>query len=452
MNRHTSVVTAALFLLLPACVADPLETGSVGEAIQTYTSPSLNWGSYNLSLQNSLRFDPVQPGTDAAQGRALFGLAADGSTQDKSQALFEGPSQEYQGVVVSDGRVCASCHRGLSNDLGLPRPPLSDSIASDDALFTAIDADAAGDPDALGNLNERGLIKYRPNRFDYTRSEDDPYRQLFFWRKTPHLVNTAFQHGYLNDGRGRVLRDAIRGAIFAHTQFSDTQFGDLVSEQNVNDMQAFQFEDTLSDPRLEALLDPSDPMFQTLADNPFYTVPVETEAQQRGQEVFEDHCMVCHNVPNVFNNLSNVDPLAGGRSNANPSFAPSVARTFDIGVAEHNGNHLRFTRYAEDGTFHDIVIPLANEDGSINNHRVTFDIGLAASTGRSADIGRFKVPQLRKVKDLGPYFHDNSAATLEDVIDYFNSPAYNFSRDGRRHPIYMTDQEKEDLLQFLLVL
>lgn len=452
MKRQTSYVTAALFLLLPACAADPLETDSVGEAIQTYTSPSFNWGSYNLHLQNRLRFDPVAPGSDAAHGRALFGLAADSDALDTSQALFEGPSQEYQGVVVSDGRACASCHRGFTDNLGMPRPPLSDTISADDALFTAIDADAAGDPDAFANLDGLGLVKYRPNRFDYTRSENDPLRQVFFWRKTPHLVNTAFQHGYLNDARGRVLRDAIRGAIFAHTQFTDTQFGDLVSEQDVADMQAFQFEDTLSDPRLAALLDPSDPMFQTLADNPFYTVPVETEAQRRGQEVFEENCLACHNVPNVFNNLSNVDPLAGGRSNVNPAFAPSVARTFDIGVAERNFNNLRFTRYAEDGTFHDIVVPLANENGSINYHRVTFDIGLAASTGRSADIGRFKVPQLRKIKDLGPYFHDNSAATLEDVIDYFDSPAYNFSRDGRRHPISMTDEEKQDLLQFLLIL
>ena len=36
---------------------------------------------------------------------------------------------------------------------------------------------------------------------------------------------------------------------------------------------------------------------------------------------------------------------------------------------------------------------------------------------------------------LGPYFHDNSTATLEDVVDYFNSDDYNQSTDGRELPI-----------------
>ena len=450
---RTTVVIASLALVLAACDQDDPSLGSAATAVSMEAQyPSFNYGSYNLHLQNSLRFEQLVPGADAARGRTLFGLAADSDQEDKSGALFQGPSQEYQGVVVSDNRTCASCHRGASQNFGLPPGPLRDSISDGDALFTAIQADAAGDPDAFDNLNNLGLIKYRPNRFDYVRSEDDPYRQVFFWRKTPHLVNTALQHGFLNDGRGPNIRAADQGAVFAHTQFSDNRFGDLFTEQDAADMAAFQIEDTLSDPRLAALRDPSDPMFETLADQPFYTVPVETDAQRHGQAVFVRNCIACHNTPNVFNNLSNVDPLGGGRSPVNPSFGPSVGRTFDIGVAENNGNHLRFTRYDADGTFHDIVVPLANEDGSINYQTVTFDIGLAASTGRTADIGRFKVPQLRKIKDLAPYFHDNSAATLEDVIDYFNSPAYNGSRDGRLHPIYMTDQDKQDLLQFLLIL
>ena len=432
-------------LLLVACEQEPVETSS--SAITT-----INSGSHNLHLQESLRFDPVPPGSDAARGRALFGLSADSDAEDKSQALFEGFSLEFGGEVVSNGRTCASCHRGFANNLGLGPLPLSTSIPASDALFAGIDADAGGDPDALANLDELGLIKYRPNRFDYIRAENDPYRQVFFWRKTPFLVNLAFAHGFLNDGRGRVMLETDRGAIFSHTQGSDRRFGDLFSEQDANDLMAFQFEETLSDPRLAALLDPSHPMFEVLASDPFYTVDVRTGSQRRGQEVFERNCLVCHNVPNVFNNLSNVDPLAGGRSNSNPAFAPSVGRTFNIGVSERNAHGLRFTRYAGDGTFHDIVIPLANEDGSINHHRVTFDIGLAATTGRSADIGRFKVPQLRNIKELGPYFHDNSAATLEEVIEYFDSAGYRFSRDGRKYPIDMSEQDKRDLLEFLLIL
>jgi mono/diheme cytochrome c family protein len=448
VNRPTAPFAAALAVLLLGCVDDPLESTT-----ETHNIVSFNFGTYNLHLQNTLRFEEVEPGASAVQGRATFGLAADSDEEDKSQALFEGPSQEFGGVVVSNGRTCASCHRGFGNNLGLPPLPLSDTIPDDDALFTGIDADAGGDPDALHNLDDLGLIKYRPNRFDYVADENDAYRQVFFWRKVPYLVNTAFQHGFLSDGRGRVMHETDRGAVFSHTQSTDRRFGDLFTDQKARDLAAFQLEETLSDPRLAALLDPSDPMFETLALRPFYTVPVETAAQRRGLWVFVRNCMSCHNVPNVFNNLANVDPLGGVRTRANPAFAPSVGRTFDIGVAQRNAHNLRFTRYdGEDESFHDIVIPLANEDGSINHHRVTFDIGLAATTGRSADIGRFKVPQLRKIKDLGPYFHDNSVATLEEVIGYFNSDAYNQSRDGRRHPIDMTRHERRDLLQFLLIL
>ena len=51
-----------------------------------------------------------------------------------------------------------------------------------------------------------------------------------------------------------------------------------------------------------------------------------------------------------------------------------------------------------------------------------------------------------------PYFHDNSAMTLEEVIEYFDSPAYNQSRDGGRYPIHLSHSQKKDLLEFLKIL
>jgi cytochrome c peroxidase len=62
------------------------------------------------------------------------------------------------------------------------------------------------------------------------------------------------------------------------------------------------------------------------------------------------------------------------------------------------------------------------------------------------------VPQLRNIASLAPYFHDNSAATLEEVVDYFNSDAYNQSVDGREHPIHLGQHERAALLAFLRVL
>ncbi len=96
-----------------------------------------------------------------------------------------------------------------------------------------------------------------------------------------------------------------------------------------------------------------------------------------------------------------------------------------------------------------IVLPLVREDAAVVGVTVVDDIGAAATTGRFEDLHRFKVPQLRMIRLLGPYFHDNSAATLEEVVDYFNSPDYNHSADGSEHPIHLEDEERSALLAFL---
>src|SRR5262249_25178969 len=146
------------------------------------------------------------------------------------------------------------------------------------------------DPDAPFNLDQLGLIKYRPIRFNLTRPESDPYRQAFGWRKSIRLVNLAFAHSFLNDGRGRVMFEVDRGAVMSHTQPSDVRFDDLFTVQNGNDMEAFQFS-ILSDPALAALLNPSDPNYSTLVNDPFYTVHITTDAQRRGRDVFAKNCM-----------------------------------------------------------------------------------------------------------------------------------------------------------------
>ncbi|WP_437930643.1 hypothetical protein WMF37_15885 [Sorangium sp. So ce291] len=434
---------------LPACGSrdDQELLGGAASEIRVTNS-----GTYNLHLEETLRFNPIQPGADPARGRALFGLAADADTEDKTQAIFEGPSLAFGGTVVSNQRTCFTCHRGLVVELGLPAPPLSASVGLDDALFTGLHGDAQGDPDGLRNLDELALVKYRPNRFNLQRAEDDPFRRVFFWRKSIRLVNLAFSNGFLHDARARTMFETDRGAVFSHTQESDRRFDDLFTVQDGNDLEAFQFSQ-LSDPRLAALRDPSAPMFRTLARDPFYTVAVATHAEKRGKKVFERFCMTCHNVPNVFNNLSNVEALGNGETDVkNPVFGPSVTRTFNIGVSERNRHGLRFSHHAGGGAFEPIVLPLVDEDGVIVPFEVKKDIGLAATTGRLEDVGRFKVPQLRRLARNAPYFHDNSAMSIEEVVDYFNSDLYNDSKDGRRFPIRLTRGQRADLIAFLEVL
>jgi len=48
------------------------------------------------------------------------------------------------------------------------------------------------------------------------------------------------------------------------------------------------------------------------------------------------------------------------------------------------------------------------------------DSGRQSHTGRLADAGRFRVASLRNVELTAPYFHNGSAETLHDVIDFYD--------------------------------
>ncbi len=45
--------------------------------------------------------------------------------------------------------------------------------------------------------------------------------------------------------------------------------------------------------------------------------------------------------------------------------------------------------------------------------------GIHALTGRAEDMGRFRAQSLRNVEVTGPYMHDGSIATLEEVVDHY---------------------------------
>jgi len=72
----------------------------------------------------------------------------------------------------------------------------------------------------------------------------------------------------------------------------------------------------------------------------------------------------------------------------------------------------------------------------------TTDPGRALITGRWADIGKFKGPILRGLAARAPYFHNGMAATVDDVVTFY---------DGR-FAIGLTADEKADLAAFLLAL
>jgi cytochrome c peroxidase len=83
------------------------------------------------------------------------------------------------------------------------------------------------------------------------------------------------------------------------------------------------------------------------------------------------------------------------------------------------------------------VITLQNR--TTHEIKRTTDPGRAMITGLWKDVGRLKGPILRGLASRAPYFHNGSADSLDDVLDFYN----------KRFNIGLTDQEKQDLIAFL---
>lgn len=85
------------------------------------------------------------------------------------------------------------------------------------------------------------------------------------------------------------------------------------------------------------------------------------------------------------------------------------------------------------------------------------DKGLYEVTGDPNDIGKFKVPSLRNVEVSGPFMHDGRFATLEEVIEFYNSgvkesPSLDPNMHAIKHGLGLSEEKKNDLIAFLKTL
>ena len=74
--------------------------------------------------------------------------------------------------------------------------------------------------------------------------------------------------------------------------------------------------------------------------------------------------------------------------------------------------------------------------------KTTTDPGRALVTGSWKDIGKVKGPVLRGLASRAPYFHNGSARSLNDVLEFYD----------KRFHIGFTPEEKKDLIAFLSAL
>jgi cytochrome c peroxidase len=69
----------------------------------------------------------------------------------------------------------------------------------------------------------------------------------------------------------------------------------------------------------------------------------------------------------------------------------------------------------------------------------TTDPGKALISGLCSDFNRGKGPILRGLAARAPYFHNGAAATLDELVNFYN----------QRFQMNLTGEQKEDLVAFL---
>lgn len=98
--------------------------------------------------------------------------------------------------------------------------------------------------------------------------------------------------------------------------------------------------------------------------------------------------------------------------------------------------------YFSNNTFENIGTSLLGEKGE--------DLGRYLVTKNVNDAGRFRVPGLREVSRTGPYFHNGSMATLQEVIEFYSkgNPEHSQKRETLHEGIVLRS-EKSGMVRML---
>lgn len=101
----------------------------------------------------------------------------------------------------------------------------------------------------------------------------------------------------------------------------------------------------------------------------------------------------------------------------------------------HNGPHF------SDSAFHNLGVGASAKE---------VDQGRRKISNLEGDHGAFRTPTLREIARSGPYMHDGSLKTLEEVVDYYNlGGTKNDYLDEEIFPLKLSDAEKKALVTFL---
>jgi cytochrome c peroxidase len=337
----------------------------------------------------------------------------------------------------SNGRACADCHMATDHfqlspadaearfqRLQIRRERHPDA---DDPLFRPIDADdfrTNGDNASdFSNLRQNGLVRISfplpPNMRLIDPATNAPSAEAFVdvWRSVPTVNDVALTGpdgvnpwprgpnvfgGYQLDGRVATLQEQALGALTNHAQIQNAP-----RQRLLDDLSSFQ-RVLFTNHRVRALADAVRESTTPLPDPD----PRLDDLEKQGKAVFERACSQCHGGPGQstaqapvirFHDISSQCPR--------PVDAASPAR-FAFAACP--------ARLARNARTYEITLPDRSKI-----RRTSSDPGRALLTGfvggvpAQDDWNKFDVPGLRGIRKTAPYFHNNSAATLEEVVDHY---------------------------------
>ncbi|MFT3695749.1 MAG: cytochrome c peroxidase [Kofleriaceae bacterium] len=319
-----------------------------------------------------------------------------------------------QATFGGNGRVCTTCH-GDAN--GTITPAEIAALSPNDPVFRSIDSDDGhGSSYSLLRANATFNVTI-PLPANWSLADNPTARSITLRRAVPTTNNVpSLDTLFMADGRFTTLQDQALGAVNAHYQPKRQP-----TARELDDIADFEQSITFfSDVRLLAYAH----------GGPEPTLPPgRTASEKRGRNFIvpspTGFCGHCH-----------AGPMLNATSQfliANPE-PPVGTRFFTAFVSELNEGHNPVY------TFN-----VRNADGSVTQI-VSPDPGRALITGNPADANLFRIPTLWGAVNTGPWFHDNSAKTLQQLTQHYST----YFQIVGLPPL--SDQDQQDIIAYLRLL
>lgn len=344
-----------------------------------------------------------------------------------------------------NGRTCVTCHMPETGTLTIEAVAAQLAGPPGNALFLhdALDNGVAGTTRIAAHATIRVELDLPP----YVTLVNDPARRtIIVNRGIPSTINTPALDGgslaaFMYDLRNNDLKEQALGAIHGHAKST--------IEPTAKELEALAYFE-----QQDARFFSSAALRANAAGGARPGLPpANTESERRGRLFFletavpgttQGMCGQCHGGAN----LNEITPLAAGAGLALGSKFANVL------VSETNTNKDPTYIFRVDNGAGDVRQVLTPDPGIMlterknSRHLSNF---VTSNTHPALLVGMFKTPSLWGVKKTPPYFHDNSANTLRDVVDHYAETVFKqFPFNGVF--VTLTEQDREDIVAFLKLL